>query len=591
MGSRNPQTLDYADSRNLRGDDARIERLGRQQGLIGDSSPLPIRARSGSIESKGYDKIATTQEKQQAGQGAGGKGKRCTKGKSCGAACIFYEKDCILELPETVNTGISQVRDMLQRRVSAGAITEEEAAGHMQRLLAGGTKDADPDAINLTKQRAKEISDAIETLKAEHTKNGVLDEKAFDKSLSHVIDTITPGVAIPRTKDTPLTVEDFEGMYANRATWTKLSDLQKEVIARNKEGKPMSAEELQSKLRPIVEPYRQQVSDSQVALAKALMPETERDYFKKAGALDEKDTGGRFGPNARGDALPVRHGALKEQTAEEANNRLNLLTRVYLEHGGRDLITGRKVPITLSDLEHGIAEAHAGRAAEQGLNYSPLKTSLNVGRGNKDHVEYFGKLLKKVDFDADGKVTPESRAKIQAALDKAAAKSGLKREIVSASKSAKTAADLREILNKIESIPDQKMQEKLFNKLVSNFLTAYGGVKVAETARAGLQAHGRGEQPWYWYGDKMAGGGATARRIAEKMENLLAAGQADKAMQLANIMQNASSFIKGYVTDNVSPNTERKGKPTIIMGGDKTREVGQAVMAAREQILNQIEAL
>jgi hypothetical protein len=604
METRQPQTFNFADPRMLRGEDARIDRASERMGISGAASPLPARSRasggqapaparakSGMIESKGYDKIATTQEKEQAGPGSGGKKDKCNKGKSCGAACIFLEKDCILELPETVNVAINQVRDMLQQRVSSGAITEEEARGHMQRLMTGGAKDADPDKITLNKQRAQEIIDSLDKMKEKHTKDGVLDEKAYNKEWGRAVDIISPGVAIARDKNTPLTIEDFEGLKANEKTWKAFSDLQKEVIRRKEEGNAMSPEELQTKLRPIVETHREKITDEQVQLAKALMPETERNYFRTAGALDTKETGGRFPSNPRGDALPVASGPLKAQTADDANNRLDLITRTYLEHGGKSPFTGTFVPITRSDLEHGIAENHAGRAAEQGLNYSPLKTSLNVGRGNKDHAEYFGGLLKKLDFDDQGRLTPASRAKVEAALAKAAEKSGIKSEIVSASKSAKTASDLREILGKIEGVPDPKMQSKLYNKLVSNFLSAYGNVKVAETARAGIQSHGRGEQAWYWYGDTVAGGGAAARRIADKMTQLLESGQTDKAMQLTNIMAGASAFIKKYVNSNVATNTEISGKPAIIMGGTKTPEVTKAVIDAREQILNQIEAL
>lgn len=603
METRQPQTFNFADPRMLRGEDARIDRAAERMGISGAASPLPTRSRgggqtaapgrakSGMIESKGYDKIATTQEKEAAGPSAGGKKDKCSKGKSCGAACIFLEKDCILELPETVNVAINQVRDMLQSRVKEGAITEEEARGHMQRLLTGGAKDADPDTISLNKQRAQEIIDSLDRMKAKHTKDGVLDEKAYNKEWGRTMDIIAPGVAIPRDKNTPLTIEDFEGLKANEKTWKAFSDLQKEVIKRKESGNEMSPEELQAKLRPIVEPLREKISDEQVQLAKALMPETERNYFRTAGALDTKETGGRFPANPRGDTLPVASGPLKSQTAEDANNRLDLITRTYLEHGGKSPFTGTFVPITRSDLEHGVAENHAGRAAEQGLNYSPLKTSLNVGRGNKDHAEYFGGLLKKMDFDDNGKLTPASRKKVEAALAKAEEKTGLKTEIVSASKNAKTAADLKEILGKIEEVPDKKMQAKLYNKLVANFLSAYGNVKVAETARAGIQSHGRGEQAWYWYGPTVAGGGESARRIADKMTQLLESGQGDKAKQLANIMGGASAFIKNYVNANVATNTEISGKPAIIMGGTKTDEVTKAVIAAREQILSQIEAL
>jgi hypothetical protein len=565
---------------------------GNLDSLLADVRGEGRQAAPARVESKGYDGIATTAEKRAAGGGSGSSERdRCKKGKSCGAACIYYEKDCILALPETVSTSITKVRDMLERRVAAGHITEEEAAGHMQRLLTGGAKDADPDKITLNEARAKEIINSIDRMKDKHTKNGVLDEKAFDKEWGRVVDIMTPAVAIPRDKNTPLTVKDIEGLKANEKTWKAFSDLQKEVIERKKNKDPMSPEELQSKLRPIVEPLREKITPEQLRMAVALMPQTERNYHSTAGALDTKATGGRFGPNPLGDALPIGHGPLKDQTAADAQNRLDLVTRSYMEFGGKSPFTGTFVPITRSDLEHGIAESHGGRASEQGLNYSPLKTSLNVGRGSKDHAEYFGSILNRYSFDKNGKLTPESVEKVNKANRAAAASGALKGDITSKAKAAKTANDLREITSKIDQIPEQKVRDKLYNKLVANFLTTYGGKKVAETARAGIQSHGRGEMPWYWYGDKLAGGGDAAKRIAQKATSLLESGDKAGMAKLLDTMQNASGFIKTYVNANVKPNTEIGGKPAIIAGGEKTKELGKAVMEAREQILKQIEAL
>jgi len=83
-------------------------------------SPFPGGSACGApfydyIDSVGYDGIATVQEKNQAGMGAGeSKRDRCKRGKSCGAACIYYRKDCILELPPTVQGPMMRVRNMLK---------------------------------------------------------------------------------------------------------------------------------------------------------------------------------------------------------------------------------------------------------------------------------------------------------------------------------------------------------------------------------------------------------------------------------------------------------------------------------------------
>jgi hypothetical protein len=67
----------------------------------------------------------------------------------------------------------------------------------------------------------------------------------------------------------------------------------------------------------------------------------------------------------------------------------------------------------------------------------------------------------------------------------------------------------------------------------------------------------------------------------------------EKLNKLVSIMQGASGFIKSYVNNTVAPDPKVlvEGKPALAMGGDKTREIKQAVIDARDQIMKQIEAL
>jgi hypothetical protein len=82
---------------------------------------------------KGYDGIATEAEKAAAERGAAGRGTfgakrdRCKRGKSCGAACIFYQKDCVLDLPVTVQNAINDARRMIQGMLDRGEISERDA--------------------------------------------------------------------------------------------------------------------------------------------------------------------------------------------------------------------------------------------------------------------------------------------------------------------------------------------------------------------------------------------------------------------------------------------------------------------------------
>ena len=123
--------FNFADARRPDPVDTRLEGKAQGMGLVGPSSPLPSRGGQ-RVQSRGRDNIATTQEKKAAEAGAASRGggagggagtgrkDRCVKGKSCGVTCITQANDCILELPETVQSQVRKMAEFIVKRAEKG---------------------------------------------------------------------------------------------------------------------------------------------------------------------------------------------------------------------------------------------------------------------------------------------------------------------------------------------------------------------------------------------------------------------------------------------------------------------------------------
>lgn len=106
-------TYDFADSRMLRGADARIDRQASQMGIAGPSSPAPSRGPTSS-------EIRTAKR-----EAVGGAPKRCKKGKNCSATCIDASEDCLVDFPAPVQAEITRMVQFIQSRAAkAGAPIE-----------------------------------------------------------------------------------------------------------------------------------------------------------------------------------------------------------------------------------------------------------------------------------------------------------------------------------------------------------------------------------------------------------------------------------------------------------------------------------
>lgn len=125
MATRQATTLDYADSRMLRGEDARIDRAGTRMGLGGPASPLPNRSRGGDGQVTVAEKRASVAGQAARGTLGAGKRDRCKRGKACGLTCIAGGEDCIIDFPEPVQAELQRMAQFILGRAQKSGETIE----------------------------------------------------------------------------------------------------------------------------------------------------------------------------------------------------------------------------------------------------------------------------------------------------------------------------------------------------------------------------------------------------------------------------------------------------------------------------------
>lgn len=135
METRQTCNFDFADSRMLRGEDARIDRAAQRMGVAGPASPMPQRGPTAS------------EIRSAKAEAVGGAHKRCTKGKNCSATCIAASDDCLVDFPEPVQNEIRKVVGHLLKRgnIEEGSQRDEElgraailAGQHLTKESASG---------------------------------------------------------------------------------------------------------------------------------------------------------------------------------------------------------------------------------------------------------------------------------------------------------------------------------------------------------------------------------------------------------------------------------------------------------------------
>lgn len=568
------------------------------------SAPVSSKQR---IRSVGYDNIATTQEKKaaeaEASSGGSSKRDRCLKGKSCGAACIYYRKDCILALPETVQEPLLNVRELIKEQVQKGAISDDEAGNIFQKRLGltddtkWGREDLTAPAQKTTMAKiAKRLKDEAAKLNeaAEEIRKESKSETEYRQKLDRLNGIIFGGMgALSREKISEITPQGLEFAQKRRAVFEE-GDRIMDKSRKDFESGKLTAKDMNERLDSVssaLKPLKGQFSDSEIKYAARLLSNYETSFFETAGSL--KEGGGLFRP---GRSVPEVYGDLSKATAEQKQARMYMGVKTFLEQGGRDAYTGLRISILKMDWEHFIPFEAIQKFAEVENNFYLTSSRVNGGKAGRPPsyvVDTKKGLPKGMEFDSNGKLTPRSRAKWETEEARVLAAQTLK-------KAGFENAYYQAGINALRSVTGSAMFSTLPSdaKLAIMNKIVYGGLLsrlpgLAETAGGGIQSSGRGDKRWYFYGKENAD---FAKVVFKKFMDLTARDDEQGLTNLANILRSYGDQLNPMITARIPSNYEmklKKGgtKPVVRIGGDVTDKVRDVMNELNQTALTQINAL
>lgn len=495
---------------------------------------------------KGFDGIATEAEKAAAERGAasrgtlGAKRDRCKRGKSCGAACIFFQKDCVLDLPVTVQNAINDARRMLQGMVDRGEISERDAnkaflnttglgkvTNKRASLEKGGDRKAiremkDATAASGTKltQRRLEIRQAIREAK----ESGVSKAERREKIQNWARTAAEVGFG-PKDQFSLPTKKDYDGI-ASEKQQARLARMN-EVLQKFTDGK-INHQQYNTEMQDAMSWYRKnQISDWEVRLMLAMVSPAARSYLETGGKVTKPNA--YDGPRPSSLAMPKGDGPLTDPATKRAWAWQNM--RIMMESNFQDVYTRQRYRILQVDLEHVGPESILDRGANMGINKAFTLSQVNQSRRDSP-LSYFFKnnpngFFKDV-LGPDGKVNAEMlRVKQEPYLNRMNLKDNIKFQ----------RQTLNSILRTIADIPTSELKgperNALYKNIISSWLNVAGGATIAKD--------GRGTGAWQWFGGtKNANPAANAlgRRIVGKLAEWENQGDAGskKMLALAGLM-------------------------------------------------------
>jgi hypothetical protein len=322
MGSKY-RWFDFADSRRLQGDDARVERLGQQQGLTGESSPIPVKS-AASSKSEGPTASSIRQANEKA---VGGKDKRCSIGKKCNATCIHVNDNCLVGLSPPVGAALSRVSKVLSEQVESGMVSEETAE----------------EVVAKVKELEQSQTKAFAAFKSLLDSGKVTDVEADSVARLLVSTIVTPGQ--DRNIVRKMSFDDIEETL-KPGRLEALEEAYQKSFKNNKfdPSQPGGMGDLIKNTFLI-----NQISDEVAEAAYYMLPSKVRSAIDKAGAV--KGTAVMYG----GDDSNGNPTFTDKPTRE----RGIFLVKRWMEQGGLDPYTGKPIDIRNAEPEHMVAFAHA----------------------------------------------------------------------------------------------------------------------------------------------------------------------------------------------------------------------------------------
>ncbi|ATW62858.1 virion structural protein [Synechococcus phage S-CBWM1] len=305
--------LNFRDSRNLSATDARVERQAESVGA-NKYSPGRIKAANDGARERGTL--------------GGGAADKCVKGKSCNAACIHRNKDCLVGLPESSSAALTKMSQHLSSRLGAGAISDEDA----EKVI---------DALKGDEKALKKFGELVTS------------GKASESDLTGVASALVSINLAPNQDRNASRTMPFD----------ELEDIQKRGLGHFEEASNKSIGEdgvfnprLPGGMGDLVRKkfLINEISDEAAEAAYAMLPTSVKTALNNAGAV------------ADGKAFAGYDSSGEPIFGSPSKVRGVFLLKRWMEQGGLDPYTGRPIDIRRAEPEHLFSFSEAGKTGVSG---------------------------------------------------------------------------------------------------------------------------------------------------------------------------------------------------------------------------------
>jgi len=544
----------------------------------------------------------TEGEKAAAERGAaargtyGAKRDHCKRGKSCGAACIFYRKDCVLELPVTVQNAIRGARRIIVDKMSRGEISGEDA----ERLFLQKTNLGSIDPNKQLGKAAKDVvwekqgdrvvrakgaaqgrpAEGLQDLKkavkpSSGGSDGDLEQRYLDVKEAIKGGANVKGLReqIPNASERSARIRELfdlaldkgygiygeKGQYRPKRPEEMTEDFAKGVLNNQSFISKMNSIEANYRAGNITTAqYNTQMdeaksfmfskvnSDAEVLMMSAFLSPGARAYLMTAGTTVSPNVyQGRF-PNRV--AVPVGEevGATKEVRRAWMMQNLKFMMNTEF----KEIYSQLPYKIHQVDLEHLTPESEAKRfgGANVGGNKSFAFSKANQTRSN-DPLSFFladnpngmfsGKL-----FNADG-------TSARTGTSTSTLKGGLERMITQRDR------DVNTIISTLAAIPARDLKASDRAGMLAKIVVEH--TQSARSVTVGMET-ARGEKSYHWFGGKTpgwSGAGALGERMAQAVGRWEQQGDegSRKIIQLKGLMDRTGTLLRDI------NNLEANGQP------------------------------
>jgi hypothetical protein len=471
--------------------------------------------------------------------------KKCSKGKSCSATCIFKGDDCITDLSPELSDAMTKFSSYVKAHIARGG-SEESVEKALGRI--------DPE----TSAASKKISAALAGMEKKYP-----DPAEREKKIGEVLDLVLPGMA--KKGDTG-EKQAYDEEQINHLIGNKKIDEYEKIYRDVQSGKLKNPEEVNAALRPLAKERRtNEISDQQVDLAMAMLPKDLVAGLSKQGQPGEW---GKWGANQS--TLDVPAGG-HTPTNKSGPERARLIVRIGLEEGMKDMYTGQKIGFGDIDLEHTIPYGVAKTGAETGSNFGLTTRLNNRAKGDISPEDWRQKVLKQYETK-DGKLTKAAQEKLQKEQVEATRYNDSKASVTGGTRPDTVASVFKGIDDSAEK---PAIKQKLKNKAMQS-MAGYG-----ETYLQGFRENRPGaSRRVYIYRDSIPGT-KVLDTAASKIDKYTKEGKTEKVEKILETLRTGAPRINKALDDQY-------GAKRLDSEATDAANVANKV---REDILKEIEAI